>query len=297
MPRTTKVQTEPRPAKAFKPQAAQPPTVIVAANEDYESSPANLIVMPFHGDEIVTFQSEDGPRVAMRRIVENMGIAWPRQSQKLEDQKAKFACSHMVTHDSSGRKQVMLTMPVAKLPLWLASLNPSKVAPAIRAKVELYQAESAVALHDYWTKGVAMRGDLDGIVTGLDPKVASQIGGIIKGIVHNQLSVILPQLIQAEVTSHQYVGVRGLTAGEVLDMAGFTNRKGLRGLAGWASSQLRRFHATKGTASPLATLGRSTAYVFDKALSREWLDVGGRQAIEMKIAERRGQTVMKLVRT
>jgi hypothetical protein len=297
MRRTPKVQTEPKPAKAFKPKASQPPTIIVAANEGHEPSPANLVVLPFHGDEIVTFQADDGPRVAMRRIVENMGLDWSSQHKKLVDQGQKFTCGDITTRDSLGRLQSMTTMPVAKLALWLATINPNKVRADLRDKVELYQAESAVALHDYWTKGVAMRGDLDGIVTGLDPKVASQIGGIIKGIVHNQLSVILPQLIQAEVTSHQYVGVRGLTAGEVLDMAGFTNRKGLRGLAGWASSQLRRFHAAKGTASPLATLGRSTAYVFDRALSREWLDVGGRQAIEMKIAERRGQTVMKLVRT
>ncbi|MNT16153.1 hypothetical protein D3C72_1512420 [compost metagenome] len=189
----------------------------------------------------------------------------------------------------------MLTVPVAKLALWLASLNPTKVAPAIREKVELYQAESAVALHDYWTKGVAVRSDFDGVMMGMDPAVARQFGGIMKAVITNQLQVLLPQLVQAEIASHQYVGVRGLTAGEVLDMAGFTNRKGLRGLAGWTSSQLRRFHAAKGIASPLATLGRSTAYVFDRALSREWLDTGGRQAIEMKIAERRGQTVMKLV--
>lgn len=295
MPKRDKVQNDPKPTRAYKPKAIQPPTILVAANEDYEPSPANLVIMPFHGDEIVTFQAHDGPRVAMRRIVENMGIDWAGQQRKLTNQSEKFSCRRMSTTGADGKSYDMLTVPVGKLALWLASLNPNNVHPSVRARVELYQAESAVALHDYWTKGVAIRGDLDGIVTGLDPKVASQIGGIIKGIVHNQLSVILPQLIQAEVTSHQYVGVRGLTAGEVLDMAGFTNRKGLRGLAGWVSSQLRRFHATKGAASPLATLGRSTAYVFDRALSREWLDTGGRQAIEMKIAERRGQTVMKLV--
>jgi len=49
-------------------------------------------------------------------------------------------------------------MPVDKLPLWLVTINPNKIRDvAIRAKVEEYQAESAIALHDYWTKGTASR--------------------------------------------------------------------------------------------------------------------------------------------
>lgn len=270
--------------------------------DDYQVHPhsgANLIAMPFHGDEIVTFQAADGPRVAMRRIVENMGLSWPRQLRKLEQQQAKFTCSHMATHDSTGRVQSMLTMPVAKLPLWLATINPNKVRADLRAKVELYQAESAVALHDYWTKGVAVRGDMDGIVTNLDPSVRQAIGGIVKGIVVKAMSemagTMLPALVQAEVSSQHMQAVRGLTAGEVLDMAGVKDRKGLRGLARFVSDRLRRFHAEKGQASPIASLGRSTAYVFDRALAREWLDTGGRSAIQTKIAERRGQTVLKLV--
>lgn len=79
-------------------------------------------------------------------------------------------------------------------------------------------------------------------------------------------------------------------------MAGFTDRKGLRNLAGFVSGRLRPYHAARHTVAPQATLGRTSAYVFDRALAREWLDTGGRKSIEMKIAEKRGQTVMKLVR-
>ena len=144
-------------------------------------------------------------------------------------------------------------------------------------------------------EGRNVQTEYSGLVTNLDPSVAAQIGGIIKGVVHRQIHDLLPALVQAEIVANQYVGVRGLTAGEVLDMAGFTNRKGLRGLSGFVSGRLRRFHSEKGVASPIASLGRSTAYVFDRALSREWLDTGGRRGVEMKIEEKRGQTVMKLV--
>jgi hypothetical protein len=58
---------------------------------------------------------------AMRRIVENMGLDWSRQHSKLLEQKAKFSCMDIHTHDAGGRLQEMLSMPVEKLPLWLAS--------------------------------------------------------------------------------------------------------------------------------------------------------------------------------
>lgn len=165
-----------------------------------------------------------------------------------------------------------------------------------------YSVELRAAIIDRWEeledeRAQALVSLHDGIVTGLDPKVASQIGGIIKGIVNNQLATILPQMVQAAVLTDHYVAVRGLTAGEVLDMAGYTDRKGLRTLPGFVSGKLRPYHASRNVIAPKAKLGRSEAYVFDRALSREWLDTGGRKAIEMKIAEIRGQLTLKLVRS
>lgn len=132
------------------------------------------------------------------------------------------------------------------------------------------------------------------ITPGLDSEARLVIGGIVKGVVSKAIQELLPAMVQAELAANQYAAVRGLTAGEVLDMAGFKDRKGLRGLSRFASDRLRRFHAEKGAASPVATLGHSTAYVFDKAIAREWLRLGGRCAIEMKIAEKRGQGCLKL---
>jgi hypothetical protein len=101
----------------------------------------------FHGDEILTFQRGGEPMVAMRRIVENLGMAWKPQTVKLMAQKDKFNCDDMVTVAPDGKRRAMLCMPVAKLALWLATINPNKITDLVtRAKVERYQAESAVAL-------------------------------------------------------------------------------------------------------------------------------------------------------
>lgn len=101
----------------------------------------------------------------MRRVVENLGLNWAGQHTKLAAQSAKFNCMDIHTVDAAGRSYPMLSMPVAKLPLWLATINPNKITDAEkRQKIEWYQAESAIVLHDYWTKGVAVRGDTDGLI-------------------------------------------------------------------------------------------------------------------------------------
>ena len=58
----------------------------------------------------------------------------------------------------------MLSMPVRKLPAWLNSINPKKVRPELRAKIELYQAESDDALWNYWINGRAERAKAEPVI-------------------------------------------------------------------------------------------------------------------------------------
>lgn len=87
----------------------------------------DLRAVPFHGDEIVTFEASCVRYVAMRRIVENTGIDWKCQSDKLLNQEEKFSCGLMPTTGADGKTYSMLSMPVEKLSLWLASINPNKI--------------------------------------------------------------------------------------------------------------------------------------------------------------------------
>ena len=63
----------------------------------------------------------------------------------------------MIETPSEGGAQQTLCIPVRKLPAFLASINPKKVRPELRPKIELYQAECDAALWDYWMKGRAER--------------------------------------------------------------------------------------------------------------------------------------------
>lgn len=114
-----------------------------------------LKTIDFRGDKIETFEAGGDRWVAMRRICENLGLDWKSQLVKLRAQAEKFVCGDITTHDSSGRSQEMVAIPTRKLALWLACINPNKVAAHVRPKLERYQEECAVALNDYWTKGAA----------------------------------------------------------------------------------------------------------------------------------------------
>lgn len=59
----------------------------------------------------------------MRRVVENMGLDWARQSVKLSEQASKFNCGDIATVGADGKARGMLSMPVEKLALWLASIG------------------------------------------------------------------------------------------------------------------------------------------------------------------------------
>lgn len=254
-------------------------------------------VVDFHGDQIVTFEHEGTRYVAMRRIVENMALDWAGQHHKLVAQGKKFGVENISTRDSLGREQQMLSIPVEKLALWLASLNPNRIkSEAIRAKVERYQAESAIALHEYWTKGVAVRGDLDGLVTGIDKTVMSALGGMVKGILHRQLTEIVPALVEAEVTRSQFGTTReAVTAGQVCDMAK-VERKGRRGLVFKVSNAMRRYCARHNIAPREGCLGASRAYVFPVHVARDWLETEGRDLIARYQSERSGQMSLRLVK-
>ncbi|EAV6315687.1 phage antirepressor Ant [Salmonella enterica] len=114
----------------------------------------NTSYVPFNGQEIIAVVAAGATYVAMRKIVENIGIDWTGQSVKLRKQKEKFGCRD-ISIPSKGGIQKMLCIPLKKLNGWLFSINPEKVRADIRDKLIQYQEECFTVLYDYWTKGKA----------------------------------------------------------------------------------------------------------------------------------------------
>jgi anti-repressor protein len=134
-------------------------------------------------------------------------------------------------------------------------------------------------------------GSIDAKVVGDVTKgvIAKAISDMMPSLLAEALAVMVPALIREQIGSRQHAIVEGVSAGQVMEMAGYPKRKGLRGIPAWLSHRLRRFHAKRGVAVQLASLGSSNAYVFDPLVSREWLSSGGKAELDQKVAERRGQ--------
>ncbi|HBW8188762.1 TPA: antirepressor protein Ant [Klebsiella pneumoniae] len=114
----------------------------------------NTSYVPFNGQQVLTTMAAGIAYVAMRPIVENIGLDWAAQFVKLKKQSKKFGCCDIAT-PSKGGIQKMLCIPLKKLNGWLFSINPEKVRADIRDKLIQYQEECFTVLHDYWTKGKA----------------------------------------------------------------------------------------------------------------------------------------------
>ncbi|GBC63631.1 hypothetical protein DENIS_4629 [Desulfonema ishimotonii] len=112
------------------------------------------VPVDFHGTSLLTAQKNEIVYVAMKPIVEDMGLDWSRQRKKIS---TSSRYGHMaIPLQTPGGIQEMLCIPLRKLNGWLFSVNPNKVRQAIRKKVELYQEECFIALYEYWHKGIAV---------------------------------------------------------------------------------------------------------------------------------------------
>ena len=115
----------------------------------------NTSYVPFNGQQVITAMAAGIAYVAMKPIVENLGMGWGTQQQKLMKSLEKFNCIHMNMVAADGKLRKLLCLPLKKLNGWLFSINPEKVRADIRDKLIQYQEECFTVLHDYWTKGKA----------------------------------------------------------------------------------------------------------------------------------------------
>lgn len=115
----------------------------------------NTTYVPFNGQQILTAMAAGVAYVAMKPIVENLGMSWSTQVRKLSAAANKFNCVHMNMVASDNKLRDVLCLPLKKLNGWLFSINPEKVRADIRDKLIQYQEECFTVLHDYWNKGEA----------------------------------------------------------------------------------------------------------------------------------------------
>lgn len=104
-----------------------------------------LVEVPFHGDTLHAVQDDKGVWVSVRRVCEALGIA--RESQQAKLKKKGWAVgTFIVLTGPDGKQYENYMLHLDSLPMWLATIETSRVKPGIREKLEVYQREAAKVL-------------------------------------------------------------------------------------------------------------------------------------------------------
>lgn len=116
-----------------------------------------IVTVPFHGHNLITIEKDGKHHVAMKPIVEAIGLQWEAQLKRIKRNPVLSEGMSMMDTPSNGGMQQMAFIPLDYLNGWLFGIEANRVKPEIRDKVISYQRECYTALHDYWFKGVAVK--------------------------------------------------------------------------------------------------------------------------------------------
>jgi hypothetical protein len=113
---------------------------------------SNIVKVPFYGDEIEAVHDGQDVWVALRRMCENVGLAPDAQAVKL---KGKGWAVMIEATGPDGKTYEMLALHLDSVPMWLATIEPSRVREDIRPKLVAYQKECARVLRDHSLRAIA----------------------------------------------------------------------------------------------------------------------------------------------
>lgn len=113
----------------------------------------SLTTLDFHGATLIARRGDTPAEtlVAMKPVVEGMGLDWSGQHKKLLSHPVLAQGISVMTIPFAGGHQEMTALPLNRLNFWLATIQPDRVPDeAVRAKVIAYQTECADALFDHF---------------------------------------------------------------------------------------------------------------------------------------------------
>lgn len=213
-----------------------------------------ITTIDFHGASLIV-RAGDSPSttlVAMKPVVEAMGLAWQAQHAKL---KAHPLLSKGITEfviPSAGGPQRMTALPLNRLHFWLATIQPKKVKPEIQERVITYQTEAADVLFEHFF-GTRVVGQAPGTELVLSDKAKNDFGGIVKRCarvvvreelreqLEDMLAQVLPALVNAKLADATFRVRRGKTAKEIYDAHGLPPK--IRGITVWLGNRLKEMGA------------------------------------------------------
>ncbi len=134
----------------------------VEGSSAQQTQRAELKRIEFYGDEIIAIYENGQIWVAVRPLIENLGLSWSKQRRKLlaDPVLSQVVAQKATTSQGKDGKtyQVkMLCLPVEYLNGFLFKINPNKVKDEeTRERIIRYQKECYKALYEYFFDGIAL---------------------------------------------------------------------------------------------------------------------------------------------
>lgn len=109
----------------------------------------SIVEVPFYAESVQTVREGESVWVVVKRVCESLGIEHAAQTVKLRA-KAWATVSLVETVAEDGSKRELFCLDLDSLPMWLATIEVSRVKPEARFKLVAYQKECARALRDHF---------------------------------------------------------------------------------------------------------------------------------------------------
>lgn len=107
----------------------------------------------FHGQTVSVFSQNKTQYVAMRPIVENIGLSWDSQFKKIQRHEILNSTVVMMTMVApDGKKREMLCLPLDYLNGWLFGVDARRVKPEIKDRLLTYQRECFRVLNNHFNQ-------------------------------------------------------------------------------------------------------------------------------------------------
>jgi Rha family phage regulatory protein len=158
-----------------------------------------------------------------------------------------------------------------------------------------YDVRMRAKIIDRWAElenAVAAASATNGIVTELAAEVRSAIGGITKGIVHKELTEIIPALVRAELSANTMLLRSGRTSGELWERAGLPK---LKNAPTWLGNRLAEMGCGIEHGGRVEVGGRKYR-LFDPDKAEICLRNGLLHKAKVYASERMGQGKLRLIK-
>lgn len=111
----------------------------------------------FHQDTLITTMHDGKPYVAIKPICEAAGLTWGSQYNRIMRDEVLSEGIFIMKTPSNGGEQDTVFLPIMMLQGWMFGVSIKRVKPELRPKLLQYKRECYQVLHDYFTKGEAVR--------------------------------------------------------------------------------------------------------------------------------------------